>query len=401
MNIRDVVVSRAQPKTKTRITRSRGNVAKSLLTHNTAPEANKPAEPEADISKHCHKCGKTSLALPQTSFLASNSVPDTFPTLQSQSSNLIKCDYCPLYWHLDCLSPPLASIPHQLLPEETEWVDLGEIKMVQSQLWTGRSPLDPPVQYNPQVPLPQEVLSCHDMYALESAAIGSPMLATYRYLNIRHKWMCPCHADWVTPKLKPRSNVAAVELPERPVTWMGTHDELVKKSMPRLKIVYSNSPSPTNGPEGPSSRKSTRSDSKSPKQLPYHDFKNNGHIEIKNSQETLDLFDQIKYVVPEKRIEYEFFEKVRDKLDQVELYLEPQLAEKLAEFDACFYSKLEAIANSQHADRQELETQVNEAIHSQTDVDKSSMEVNALTQPAAALLLMQLEAQAIVDQSRS
>lgn len=26
---------------------------------------------------------------------------------------IIKCDYCPCWWHLDCLDPPLASCPHQ------------------------------------------------------------------------------------------------------------------------------------------------------------------------------------------------------------------------------------------------------------------------------------------------
>ncbi|KAK9451190.1 uncharacterized protein V1518DRAFT_412793 [Limtongia smithiae] len=37
----------------------------------------------------CYKCGKSAL----------------------HERRIISCDYCPLYWHLDCLDPPMSSIP--------------------------------------------------------------------------------------------------------------------------------------------------------------------------------------------------------------------------------------------------------------------------------------------------
>lgn len=48
----------------------------------------------------CYKCGGSSIP---TRSLASD--------LGAQWRPIVSCDYCNLHWHLDCLSPPLASMP--------------------------------------------------------------------------------------------------------------------------------------------------------------------------------------------------------------------------------------------------------------------------------------------------
>lgn len=364
MDIRDVVVAPSLPRGKVAVTRSKG----SSLTKGHTQDTPKPAE-NSNLNCYCHKCSKSALAISGTSFLASHTVPDKFPILQAQKSELIKCDYCPLHWHLDCLSPPLASIPHQLLPEENEWIDRGDITMLQAQLWSGKCPLNPRLKFNPQVPKVESVLSCQDLYALDGAAIGSPMLATYRYLTIREKWMCPCHADWVTPKLRPRTHRAIFEMPERPVTWMGTHDDILNQSrkVPRFRIVLSN---PSGELAIPTVTEQGTNSSKHLTELP----KNNGHIEIQNCQATLDFYDQIKYVVPERRVEYEFFSKVKDQLDKVDFTLEPQLQQKLAEFDAHYHSKLEDV-RLPAVDREHMERTVTSLLSQHTDLDSASRNV--------------------------
>lgn len=48
----------------------------------------------------CYKCGGTSL-------------PSRTPASEpgAQWRHIVSCDICPLHWHLDCLDPPLASMP--------------------------------------------------------------------------------------------------------------------------------------------------------------------------------------------------------------------------------------------------------------------------------------------------
>ena len=49
----------------------------------------------------CYACGGSSIPL--------NSLT-TDP--ESTWRQIVSCDYCALHWHLDCLSPPLASMPN-------------------------------------------------------------------------------------------------------------------------------------------------------------------------------------------------------------------------------------------------------------------------------------------------
>jgi hypothetical protein len=319
----------------------------SLLATEQAARSNAPsATPSIDLLKEipikkpveipntiiCHQCNKSGTGISQTSFLLSNTVNDTYPRLQKQSSDLIKCDYCPLHWHIDCLTPPLSSVPHELLDNAVEWVDQGEVAILKSQLWGGKSPLDPRPVLNPQVPMPHDVLSCQDMYALADAAIGSPILATYRCLNIRRKWMCPCHADWITPKLKARDvKNYNTEIPDRPVTWIGTHDELLTSST------------------------SNSGQTKLKFKIKYNETidisRNNGHIEIANQPSTMAFYAPPKTIIPERQVQYDFLERIRPRHHRGKLSVGSDIFSKLQEFDAGYRSGLESTPEV-HVDHQ-------------------------------------------------
>ncbi|KAH8117160.1 hypothetical protein DFH11DRAFT_1573457 [Phellopilus nigrolimitatus] len=61
----------------------------------------------------CFRCGKSTL--PQnTDASPSTKRPRRSSTMASPSihwKGILSCDFCPLHWHIDCLDPPLASLP--------------------------------------------------------------------------------------------------------------------------------------------------------------------------------------------------------------------------------------------------------------------------------------------------
>jgi hypothetical protein len=114
----------------------------------------------------CFKCGRTGMKLLESSFLYSH-LKEVYSrrqrpsrTMQATRSDMIKCDFCDLYWHLDCLDPPLSSIPVELTSEGKEDINIR-------------------VPRRGKAKLEEDVCT--------------------RY-QVRKKWMCPCHADWVMPK---------------------------------------------------------------------------------------------------------------------------------------------------------------------------------------------------------
>ena len=50
---------------------------------------------------------------------------------ESTWRQIVSCDYCALHWHLDCLSPPLASMPNAgrkwMCPNHAEQVMVGDL----------------------------------------------------------------------------------------------------------------------------------------------------------------------------------------------------------------------------------------------------------------------------------
>ncbi|KAJ3049892.1 hypothetical protein HK097_009126 [Rhizophlyctis rosea] len=145
----------------------------------------------------CFQCGKSSESLPQTAFLHSYSVPQPKTSsskgrlrLQSQRSQLIKCDYCGLWWHLDCLTPPLPSLPLEKDEAATETVDLEYVWWLKEKTWGEEREGEVYVEEGEREKEREE---------REERDCG--------LVQIKKKWMCPCHMDWALPEGKRRSLV--------------------------------------------------------------------------------------------------------------------------------------------------------------------------------------------------
>lgn len=122
----------------------------------------------------CYKCSKSDLKINQTSFINSHSFSyPLFSNLQTQRSEIIQCDYCFQYWHLDCLSPPLSTVPHQ--KTQKKQVDLVHVQQLKEKLWNK--------SFDKQL--------TSDLKKIDEAA------SEYKILEIREKWKCPLHTDFV------------------------------------------------------------------------------------------------------------------------------------------------------------------------------------------------------------
>ncbi|KAJ3269184.1 hypothetical protein HDV01_001695 [Terramyces sp. JEL0728] len=122
----------------------------------------------------CYKCSKSDLKIHQTSFINSHSFSyPVFSNLQAQRSEMVQCDYCFHYWHLDCLSPPLASIPHQ----KTQWkqFDLVQAQQLKETLWN----------------------QIFDKQHTSDLKMIADVPSEYKVLDIREKWKCPLHTDLI------------------------------------------------------------------------------------------------------------------------------------------------------------------------------------------------------------
>ncbi|KAI8822126.1 uncharacterized protein EV422DRAFT_417976 [Fimicolochytrium jonesii] len=142
----------------------------------------------------CHQCGNSGYKLRPTALLASYSIPQPENSAgrpQALRTDLVKCDYCPLHWHLDCLTPPLTCIPPELKEEEKEVVDAGMWHALRLRTWGA------------------------DDRGERTDANGE---AETGVVHLRRKWMCPCHADWSMPKQRVFARRPWVEInAEKPV----------------------------------------------------------------------------------------------------------------------------------------------------------------------------------------
>lgn len=173
----------------------------------------------------CFKCNKTDQLSLQPPPLLTHSFPSKLKGLtghsQSFRTTLIKCDHCAQHWHLDCLDPPLVSVPLALRSDEWTPIDL----LAHSQLalkirgspssgsgsgsgWRPFHPLDQPLHPIPPVlgldKADGDVYSAADIQLLSIAAPESGVFGYDRHLLIRPKWRCPLHAEWASPFSYPR-----------------------------------------------------------------------------------------------------------------------------------------------------------------------------------------------------
>jgi hypothetical protein len=271
------------------------------------------AEKEKEDLAVCFKCSKTGMKIQQTSFLNSNTVPSS-RVIQTQRSELIECDFCHLHWHLDCLDPPLSCLPPELRMNELTTLDLHHQSLLKSRIWHGH-PLDPILLNVPNFGTKSEYFA-RDLHFLENASPESSFLDHNRHITIRNKWMCPCHADWDTPKRPPRIKWNVIDLPSPK-----------KKKRPIFKVTYHDPNS-----RSPSSVSVSSSEPATPITPPEF-FKNNGWITIKNDQRFPE--NEILFEIPESRVQLEFLHKVdknRALLQQGELRMTPELYKKFEEY---------------------------------------------------------------------
>jgi hypothetical protein len=70
----------------------------------------------------CFRCGTSALPPPMFQDVlpvgGESRRPSTHDTESGQWRSIVSCDYCPLHWHLDCLSPPLLAMP----PLDKKWM---------------------------------------------------------------------------------------------------------------------------------------------------------------------------------------------------------------------------------------------------------------------------------------
>ena len=187
---------------------------------------NQSNDPQNDQqkSKHiislCFKCSKSDQLDLQPAPLLTHSFPTTINGIvghsQSFRTNLITCDYCKQHWHLDCLDPPLATIPLPLRQDEWVPIDLLAYAQLHKRIrgtpgsgsgsgsgWRPFHPLDQPLHPIPPVlglkKQEGDEYSTSDVHLLCIASPESRLFEQDRYLLIRPKWMCPLHAEWASP----------------------------------------------------------------------------------------------------------------------------------------------------------------------------------------------------------
>jgi hypothetical protein len=221
----------------------------------------KREEIELIKNAYCYKCSRSNLKLSQTNLLYSYSINQAEKGLQLQSctSDLIKCDFCPLYWHLDCLDPPLATVPPELRENEIEIVDLRSINAIKEKIW-GKDSVN--------------------------SVTGHSILDGL--VSIRKKWMCPCHSQ----------NIGTIQpngwkwctVYENPDTQVISGDEI---------FLFSNSTN-NNGQIDIINEDGTDKI-----------FEEMKHLDSKPSIGPIDRFEinGIRYRVPEKRIKLDFLSK--------------------------------------------------------------------------------------------
>lgn len=57
----------------------------------------------------CYRCGTS--AIPDSLPAAKRARRSTSTAKSDTWKNIVSCDYCDLHWHLDCLDPPLSTMP--------------------------------------------------------------------------------------------------------------------------------------------------------------------------------------------------------------------------------------------------------------------------------------------------
>jgi hypothetical protein len=298
----------------------------------------------------CFHCCKTDTIF--NPLFNSHTMPPPTPIPQSLRSELIKCDYCDMYWHLDCLDPPLSCLPPELRMDEYPTLDLYAHALLKEKIWNG--PLDQQLYTIPNILGNRKIYNTRDIHMLTQASPHSGIFDHDRFVKIRSRWMCPLHSDWETP-------------PYARVKWT---DDKSEKKKGLFRLVYKD--------EG--SRRS-----QSPTPLDSEQLKRNGWISIENEPSTLELFQPPTTKLPERKIYFDFIQKAKDFCQNLpikpQVRLREDIYEKFKEFGTCFTSRLDLLYQ-QRSRVKEFIPLVDEIVREDGDVPKNlkdvSLEVNCL-----------------------
>ncbi|KAJ3098193.1 hypothetical protein HDU97_004202 [Phlyctochytrium planicorne] len=178
------------------------------------------------MNSFCYKCHDSGLRQSQMDMLYTSSVEDplqieTALIPKRQRSPLIRCDYCCLWWHLDCLDPPQLLLPLEYRTEP-DIINLRSVKDLRMKYW-GQHAGDSVdfaertlfKEIHPYLSLDSESKRGRDNSGVEMADINS-------ILQIRGKWMCPCHVEWSLPPKRHLRRWKYVRLDETKDTGTGT-----------------------------------------------------------------------------------------------------------------------------------------------------------------------------------
>lgn len=268
----------------------------------------------------CFHCCKTDTVF--NPLFNSHSMPPPTPIPQSLRSELIKCDYCSMHWHLDCLDPPLSCLPPELRMDEYPTLDLYAHALLKEKTWTG--PLDQQLYTIPNILGNRKIYNTRDVHMLTQASPHSGIFDHDRFVKIRSRWMCPLHSDWETPAYSR-------------VKWT---DDKAEKKKGMFRLVYKDE-----GGSGVSSR------SQSPISLDSEQLKKNGWISIENDQSSLDIFHPPTTKIPEPKVYFDFIQKVEDFCENVpispRIRLREDMYEKFKEFGEVYTSRLDLLYQEQ------------------------------------------------------
>ncbi|KAI8814617.1 hypothetical protein BJ742DRAFT_270956 [Cladochytrium replicatum] len=200
----------------------------STATHSGTNNAGTTAQESVPMCYHCSKSGEK---FATHCFLESFTHGTQSVGLAEDASGgvikfgaprleLIKCDFCDLSWHLDCLTPPLTALPPQIR-QEKETVDINYARKLRSRTWGHETVTGDAWEYSDDgggtqgvrlnLGIPMVGESTDEPVGTMSAYGPQPIPST---LTLRRKWMCPCHAELAVPKKRKLRDWIWVEVKE-------------------------------------------------------------------------------------------------------------------------------------------------------------------------------------------
>ncbi|KAJ3219752.1 hypothetical protein HDU67_009564 [Dinochytrium kinnereticum] len=182
-------------------------------------------------SAFCFKCQRSGLRPSPMTLMDSNVVGQPIVSElalipQRSRSAMVRCDYCYLWWHLDCLDPPQLLVPSELR-HEPEVINVRHVKDMRAKFW-GKWACDASDiamdrsrartrRANEEVAGVALNLRKKDETSSSELSISSAVstLNNANVVQLRKKWMCPCHADWCLPKTRRPRRWKVVTLDEK------------------------------------------------------------------------------------------------------------------------------------------------------------------------------------------